>query len=307
MSRREAGRTTCVTALSLPSLLNMRHVGEMFTAQPGGDGIYKAMLRSFSADNAVFREMRSLGYETTAIASGFEDVAIRAADRAIDTGELNEFELAMARETSVGKWVSAVAPTLFGDSQRSRVRNALGAIEKTASQPHDRPMFAFAHIPSPHGPIVFGPKGEAVQAPPLDHLFDDNAHDLRLTPEAFGRRYTGQVDYLNGLVLNTVDGILDASPRPPVIILLSDHGSGSRLNWTDLAHSDLDERSANLVATYTPGRSDVFPDDITLVNFFGTLFNAYFGTDIAAKPETIYRWDDNLTHLVPISSSSAKQ
>ena len=153
-----------LTSLSLPSLLNMRHVGEMFAAQPGGDGTYRAMVRSFSADNAVFREMRSLGYQTTAIASGFEEVAIRSADRVIDTGELNEFELAMARETSVGRWVSAIAPALFSDSQRSRVRNALSAIAKTANEPHDRPIFAFAHIPSPHGPIVFGPDGEPVQA-----------------------------------------------------------------------------------------------------------------------------------------------
>ena len=51
----------------------------------------------------------------------------------------------------------------------------------------------------------------------------------------------------------------------------------------------------------------MFRDDITLVNVFGTLFNAYFGTDIAAKPDTIYRWDDRLTHLIPISSSFAAQ
>jgi len=51
----------------------------------------------------------------------------------------------------------------------------------------------------------------------------------------------------------------------------------------------------------------VFPNDITLVNVFGTLFNAYFGTDIAAKPDAIYRWDDQFTHLIPISSSFAAQ
>ena len=51
-----------LTALSPPSLLNMRHVGEMFTAQPGRRRHDRATLRPFSADNAVFREMRSLGY-----------------------------------------------------------------------------------------------------------------------------------------------------------------------------------------------------------------------------------------------------
>jgi hypothetical protein len=293
-----------LTALSLPSLLNMRHVGQMFTAQPGGDGTYRATLRSFSADNAVFREMGSLGYETVAIASGFEEVAIREADRVVDTGELNEFELAMARETSVGRWVSAVAPSAFGDSQRSRVRQSLAAVATVAGEPHERPIFAFAHIPSPHGPIVFGPDGEPVQAPPLGHFFDDNAHDLGLAPEAFGPRYVGQVQYLNRLVIDAVDRILATSATPPVIILLSDHGSGSRLNWNDLAHSDLDERSANLLATYTPGHRDVFPDNTTLVNLFGTFLGAYFGIDVPRQPDTVYRWDDALTHLVTVPDSA---
>lgn len=125
-----------------------------------------------------------------------------------------------------------------------------------------------------------------------------------MTPDVFGRRYVGQVEHLNDLVIDAVDGILAASARPPVILLLSDHGSGSRLTWTDLAHSDLDERSANLLATYTPGRTGVFRDDTTLVNVFGTLFNAYFGTEIAAKPDTIYRWDDTLTHLVTVPDTA---
>jgi len=114
----------------------------------------------------------------------------------------------------------------------------------------------------------------------------------------------GQVEYLNGLVIDAVDRILATSATPPVIILLSDHGSGSRLNWNDLAHSDLDERSANLLATYTPGHRDVFPDNTTLVNLFGTFLGAYFGIDVPRQPDTVYRWDDALTHLVTVPDSA---
>ena len=106
-------------------------------------------------------------------------------------------------------------------------------------------------------------------------------------------------------MVNAVDRILAASGTPPVIILLSDHGSGSGLNWEDLAHSDLDERSANLLATYTPGHPDVFPDNITLVNVFGTFLRAYYGIDVPRQPDGIYRWDNGLTHLIPISSPLA--
>jgi len=101
-------------------------------------------------------------------------------------------------------------------------------------------------------------------------------------------------------VLDVVDRILAASADPPVIIVLSDHGSGSGLNWEDLAHSDLDERSANLLATYTPGHPKVFPNNITLVNLFGAFFRAYFDIDVPRQPDAIYRWDDTLTHLIKV-------
>ncbi len=251
--------------------------------------------------------MHRLGYETVSVASGFEEVRIRDADRVIDPGPLNEYEIAMARTTGFGQWVNSVAPTLFADAQRKRVLDTLDDAAQQAEQPHQRSRFTFVHVPSPHGPIVFGADGQPLIGPGFNKFFTDDAHDLGLTRKEFGRRYVGQVAYLNSRVLDTVDRILAASAKPPVIILLSDHGSGSGLNWQDLAHSDLDERSANLLATYTPGHPNVFPDNITLVNLFGTFFRAYFGIDVPRQPDTIYRWDDALTHLIPISSSLATQ
>ena len=167
---------------------------------------------------------------------------------------------------------------------------------------HDRPLFTFAHIPSPHGPIVFGPNGEALGTPPIGRFYDDTATPAGLTRSEFGRRYVGQVRYLNGLVLHAVEGILEASPTPPIILVLSDHGSGSGVDWTDLAHSDLDERSAILFAAYTPGHPDLFPHDITLVNVFGRLLGGYFGVQVAEQPDTLYRWSDTMSHLVEVKA-----
>jgi len=293
-----------LTALSVPSLLNMRHIGDLFQAKPNFDGPLRALVRSYVADNAVFDQMHHLGYETVSIASGFEEVRIRNADRVIDPGLLNEYEIAMARSTGLGQLVSSIAPALLVDAHRNRVLDTLDVAAQLAEKTHDRPLFAFAHVPSPHGPIVFSSDGEPLGGPGLDKFFADDAHDLGLTREEFGRRYVGQVTYLNSRVLDMVDRILAASPKPPVIILLSDHGSGSGLDWEDLAHSDLDERSANLLATYTPGHPNVFPDNLTLVNLFGTFFGAYFGIDVPRQPDTIYRWDDTLTHLIKIPDSA---
>ncbi len=74
----------------------------------------------------------------------------------------------------------------------------------------------------------------------------------RPTREVYGAAYSGQVDYLNRLTLATIDRILDAPGRDKVVMVFSDHGSPYGLDWTDLDTSDLDERTANLVAIRTP-------------------------------------------------------
>jgi hypothetical protein len=292
-----------LTTLSVPSLLNMRHIPDLFDARPTGDGNYRALVRSFTEDSEVVRRMRGLGYESVAISSGFEEVIVRSADRVIDTGQVNEYELLMARETAIASAITFVAPTFFADQQRARVVGNLQAAADVARSPHTRPVFAFVHVPSPHGPILFGPNGEPVQAPPLDQFFEDTAVQVGLSRSEFGQRYVGQIQHLNGLVLDAVDAILRASPRPPVILIVSDHGSGSGLNWADLDHSDLDERSANLFAAYTPGHPALFPDDITLVNVFGRLLGGYYGITIPEQADSLYRWDDTNTHLVQVKAA----
>jgi hypothetical protein len=143
-----------------------------------------------------------------------------------------------------------------------------------------------------------------VPARNLKTFFEDTANGLGLTREEFGRRYVGQIQYLDGQVIETIDGILAASPEPPVILVLSDHGSGSGLNWGDLAHSDLDERSANLFAALTPGHPNLFPQDITLVNVFGRLLHGYFGIDVPQQPNLVFRWDDSYDHLIEVPELS---
>jgi hypothetical protein len=287
-----------LTTLSIPSLLNMRHVVDLIDARPTGDADYRFAINQLVSDADVVRRMRGLGYRIVAVASGFEELAMRGADEVVDTGQLNEFEVLLARETAVESALNVVAPLYLTDVTRDRTTQSLAATARLAGRPHDQPLFVFAHIPAPHGPLVFGPNGEVVRAPTLDTYYEDTAHGLGLSREMFGRRYVGEIAYLNGLALRAVDDILAVSPRPPVILVLSDHGSGSGLNWTDLAHSDLDERSANLFAAYTPGHDALFPDDITLVNVFGRLFGAYFGIEVPTQPNVLYRWDDGNTHLV---------
>ena len=81
--------------------------------------------------------------------------------------------------------------------------------------------------------------------------------------------------------------LVDADPTA-VVLVLSDHGPEDRLDWWDPSPDGITDRMANLFWARTPGQSDVFPADVSLVNVFPLLFNAYFGTSIALHPNDLW-------------------
>lgn len=294
-----------LTAQSLTSMMNMGHVAdivdhEIASVTPTG---YTNEIRRLASNGLVFDRFREKGYQVIVVASGFEGVALRGADRYIDTGQINELELRTLGNTVVAPAVQLVAPEWFADQHRSRVASVFEAASQLAHESHDRPRFVVAHVPSPHAPIVFGADGSAVPMPDLANFYDDTFTHRPGPREEERARYGAQVSHIEALAVPVVDDILAGATYPPIILILSDHGSGAGLVWENLKGSDLDERTANLFAAYTPGRSGVFPSDISLVNVFGLLFEAYFGRAYTPHPNTAYRWEDVFLNVVPIDLS----
>jgi hypothetical protein len=291
-----------LTAQSLTSMMNMGHIADIVDRQTASATLsgYTSEIRRLASNGLVFDEFRKLGYEVVVVASGFEEVALRGADRYIDTGQINELEVRTVGNTVVAPAIQLVAPDWFADQHRSRVVSVFEAARQLAHEAHDRPRFVVVHVPSPHAPIVFAADGSAVPMHDLANFYDDTlTHRTGPRNEELAR-YAGQVSHIDSLALPVVDEILGAATAPPVILVLSDHGSAAGVEWQDLKGSDLDERTANLFAAYTPGRSGVFPDDISLVNVFGLLFEAYFGREYTPQPNTAYRWENIFLNVVPI-------
>jgi hypothetical protein len=291
-----------LTSQSLPSLLNMARVADLVEreAAAASPTAYTLEIRELATQARVFAEFRANGYEVVAIASGFEEVSFRGADRFIDTGQVNELELRTLGNTLIAPAIQTVAPDWFADQHRARVAAVFEATVEVARERHDRPRFVIAHVPSPHAPVVFAADGAAVPMPDLPNFYDDT-FTRRGDRDAASAAYAAQVEHVDALALEVVGGIVASAAVPPVILLLSDHGSAAGLDWEDVAGSDLDERTANLFAAFTPGYSEVFPDDVTLVNVFGRLFSAYFSRPLALQPDTAYRWEGSLVNEVPIA------
>jgi hypothetical protein len=281
----------------------MAHIADLVdrataSATPGG---YASEIRRLSTKPRVFDQFRELGYEVVAVASGFEEVALRGADRFIDTGQANELEIRVIGNTAIAPVVQLLDPDWFADQQRSRVVSVFDAAAVLSREPHERPRFVLVHVPSPHAPIIFAADGSAVPMSDLPNFYDDTFIHRPLPRSEALAQYAGQVAHIDDLSLTAVDQVLASDPTPPVVLIVSDHGSGVGLDWRNLADSDLDERTANLFAAYVPGRPGVFPPDVSLVNVFGLLFGACFGRAYEPQPDTAYGWEDVPLDLVPIT------
>jgi len=101
--------------------------------------------------------------------------------------------------------------------------------------------------------------------------------------------YRRQIQYVNALVLETVDAILTQSTTPPIIILQGDHGPGAYLHWGSLEKTLPAERFGILNAYYFPDQDYalLYPS-ISPVNSFRVLSTQFLDTEFALLPDRHY-------------------
>jgi hypothetical protein len=88
-----------------------------------------------------------------------------------------------------------------------------------------------------------------------------------------------------------VDTILRQRGDDAVIVVFSDHGTGTGFDSGDPFGSDINERSSNILAVRTPGHPNLLPAGTTPINVLPRILNAYLGTDLPYRPDTTWAWD----------------
>lgn len=275
------------TQLTLTSMLHMRHLDDLAGYRDITEGrvAEDPRVRNLINDNPVFDQFRELDYQLVSIPPGIDRVSIRTADTVHESDQLGEFEYHLLRSTAVGDLIALVDPAFMARQHRDRVISAFDRLEDIgASSPGGR--FIFAHVLTPHLPIVFRSDGSLNPATYNGDFFVDNPGAHGLEADEFVVLYRDQLEWLNGRVLATFDAVLSANPEA-VIVVMADHGSATHFDWRRL-DSDLDERFSTLFAARTPGHSGVFTDNQTPINLFPRLFNAYFGTEYELRSDTTY-------------------
>lgn len=290
---------TC-SVWSITSSLNMSYIGNDNTCLESLVETYE--IYNVALDHALGRILTGLGYTYVHVSSGWRMTATnRNADQVVDftpEGRVS-FGFVDHDPRSQYRYVWSRAFSLSNRFMRGFVKTTLvkAFISVPDFEPEDRyaysfsdphrtlawldymkefgateaPKFVFTHLVKPHVPYSFDQYGNI--AP--DGSWDDD-HD----PDVESA-FHGQVKWLNGRLLETIDAILEGYSRPPIIVVTSDHGRED-CRFLPICH--------DILAAYMlPGAgSDVIYPWITSVNVFRVILNHYFDFGFEVLEDRIF-------------------
>jgi hypothetical protein len=274
------------TFLSLPSLLNSAHVAGL-SGEMGSRSVDRTVPDYLVQHNRTARFLKSQGYKFAFFpSSGWE------ATRHNSEADL-EFDGWQGSNPRKGALRSGLAGVLIKTSllrnvdlgghldTRLHIRRTFAAVARSPKIPG--PVFAFAHVLSPHDPYVLDRDCRPVSWKP------GRGSRLELT----GAPYVAQIECLNHMVLDLVTGLL-RTELPPIILLQGDHGSKALVfdqagSAEQITLAAARERLGAFGAYYLPDRgSEAFGDSVTVVNVMGNVLRFYLGAALPREPDDMY-------------------
>ena len=155
------------------------------------------------------------------------------------------------------------------------LRNNTKLYERTLQAAADTTTrkFVYTHLMMPHYPYYFDSAGTAV---PYSSLTDEQPFDKKA--------FLGYLQYANRQYLSLVDSILAKSKKPPLIIIMSDHGFRELRDPVDSAFFFANFNALRLPA----GRYQDFYPGVSLVNQFRIILNTEFEQRLPLLPDSTH-------------------
>jgi len=277
------------TTLSLASSLNMKYL----TGFPQ-DSTDRAPLRAMIRDSQVRRMLQEIGYDFVVFYSGYIFTDIRDADvylsPFLNTVRYTELEglLLLNSIAVILIDMGFIENPLSGfEAQRIRIEYPFETLINIPT--YNSPKFIFAHIGAPHPPFVFQANGKPTDMKNPAYLAGMDGSDFPGTREEYIHAYREQLQYINTLLIRTINGILENSSNPPIIILQSDHGPGAYYNSNSAQDTCTKERAGILNAYYFPDNDyETLYESISPVNSFRVIFNTLFETNYMLLDDNTY-------------------
>jgi hypothetical protein len=267
------------TFLSVGSALNLDYIQVLLNGQIDRVERDRTELYRLLRDNRASQFLRARGYRYVQLQSTWGGTGSNPfADEFLpcDTGVFSNEYLRAVADTS---WLRALNSQASIDIASCHLQNfvTLTAQAKTAG-----PKFVFAHFVPPHHPYLFDRDGKVLRHATISDQFE---FQKRLWEDR--KSYADQLVYVNRRIGAVVDRLIADSPRPPVILLVSDHGPNLRNGM--LGPEQHHVRLANLTAMYLPGAPPGYlPADATPVNHMRRVFNLYFDAGLPILPDRYF-------------------
>ncbi len=268
------------TELSISSSLNVDYIQNLKGILPVREGM-RPNFSSLLEGNAVMARLKSAGYVTSAITTGFPSLQFQQVDRKeVAQVGVNLLESNLIQRIPLLK-TSRIVSTMF-EERREMLRKAFDQLA-TLSDQGVKPQFTMVHILAPHPPFSFGPNGEAMpKKGPYGYWDGSDYVEMVSTKDDYKKGYAGQAVYVGKRLIAAIDQIL-ARPGPrPILILQGDHGPKMGLDQSHFEKTDIQECFPILNALLVPDevKTELYPD-ITPVNTFRTVFRVLLGDELS--------------------------
>lgn len=134
-----------------------------------------------------------------------------------------------------------------------------------AKQKNTKPKFVYTHFYMPHHSYYLDSNGKEID------------FENKVNADTSKKAYVGYLVYTNKILLEMIGHIKNNSTKPPVIILISDHGFRNFADGIDIKYAFM-----NLNAVYLPnGNYSEFYDGMSNVNLFRVILNMQFGQNLS--------------------------
>ena len=243
------------TSLSVPSIMNMIYL-DFIPDKLGKDSKNIRVVEKMINENNVMKILQANGYKITTLDgvvgripnTYLADITLCSSIFDINPDIRKNFALVYVP-------IVGLQELVFSEVIRSKLECSFSALIDFNEDPKN-PDFVVAHLRFPHSPYLYDSSGNSIS---INDMRDKNG-------------YLEQLKFANKKTIEIIDSIQERSSEN-IIIIISDHGYRSYINWENPTVDDHIRGFNNLAAYYLPGEEK--RETIALVNIFRTIFNSH--------------------------------
>lgn len=281
----ESHSNYCQTELSISSSLNHAFIPDIPTIKPAAPPDIRPNFSEALQNSNVFQRLKSIGYQTSAITTGFPSLNFPNVDRKqVAPAGVNLLESTLIQRLPFGDQSSAVA-SMFSKRQEL-IKDGFAQLASLSDQ-GSIPQFTIVHILAPHPPFSFGANGEELPRKGAFGYWDGSDYFAMVGDKDFYKTgYANQAKFISSQILKSLDSILAKRGERPIIVIQGDHGPKMGLDQSVYEKTNIHECFPILNAYLVPEnvQKELYAS-ITPVNTFRTIFRTMFGDNLPDLPD----------------------